>query len=1004
MRKGLQPGATLEDQRTARDKERWLRDCKVKAEQLYAAALARGFEREGRIFQHAAEQIVLHDNSKPFEFMSRMKHMPVTIDEFVHSPEFLGDLMEVWPTLMPDLRSMNPDVFVGEEPVFEALLGGATGCHAKGTMIRMFDGSTKAVEDVRVGDLLMGPDSLPRAVLALARGREPMARITPKRGADPFVVNLGHILSLVRTARKAGDARAGEIVNVTVRDWLGWSPWEKHIHKLRQVAVDFPAQSGASLSIPAYLLGVWLGDGDSDRACITSMDDEIMAACRHAAEAWGDLTREELLPNGNAASRICFRGAEGAAQSRFLSALKGLGLVGNKHIPARYLTASREVRREVLAGIIDTDGHLSCGGFEVVQKSTRMASDITSLARSLGFRVSCSPKVVSGATYQRLFISGDVGEIPVRLGRKMPPPSRRNRDQLVSGFSVDRLDEDDFYGFALSGDHLYLTADFIVHHNTGKTHLSQITIMKGAYNLSCFDQPQRLFRLTQATPLVFMLQSVSPTITKRVIYKPLREILTQMPFAQKWMPYDRYNESVLTFENNVVITPMQASLQALVGQAIPGAILDEVNFMQVVEQSKQVAGATGLGGRYDQAEVVYTNISRRRKRSFLTKGYSMGCICVVSSTRYLGDFLDRRIDEVRKFEERNILTLRRKQHEVAPPERYSGEKIRVLIGTPEYPTRVLEDTDIPGIHYPENALVETVPVELRVDFMRDPEAAQRDYLGIATAAITPYIRKRQKINDALSRGRDRNLPKLVEKDMVMLQTEGMPVFISENFPISAAERGKSRWVHVDLSRVKDRCGIAMVCLDGFLSQPVRAAEHVSETMPKFTVEFAVGIQPSPASEIDIAEVRGWVMRLIKDYGLNIEGVSFDGFDSQETIQAFRRSGIWSERISVDIAVAAYDNHRDMLYEDRVDYQPDCELLADEMRTLEYYPEKNKVDHPPRGTKDVSDAVTGAIGFALRSRRVRNGAEFVQTEPENSKAPRIRVRRERIRIVRERERR
>ena len=73
-----------------------------------------------------------------------------------------------------------------------------TGCHAKDHPILMYDGTVRKVQDISVGDIIMGADSTPRHVLALARGREPMARITPIKG-EPFVVNMNHILSLVST-------------------------------------------------------------------------------------------------------------------------------------------------------------------------------------------------------------------------------------------------------------------------------------------------------------------------------------------------------------------------------------------------------------------------------------------------------------------------------------------------------------------------------------------------------------------------------------------------------------------------------------------------------------------------------------------------------------------------------------------------------------------------------------------------------------------------------------
>lgn len=76
------------------------------------------------------------------------------------------------------------------------------GCHARGTAIRMADGSSKLVEEILAGDSLRGPDGFPRKVLSLARGKEPMYRITPESG-EPFVVNRGHILRAYDLAQQS---------------------------------------------------------------------------------------------------------------------------------------------------------------------------------------------------------------------------------------------------------------------------------------------------------------------------------------------------------------------------------------------------------------------------------------------------------------------------------------------------------------------------------------------------------------------------------------------------------------------------------------------------------------------------------------------------------------------------------------------------------------------------------------------------------------------------------
>jgi len=72
---------------------------------------------------------------------------------------------------------------------------GAGKCLAKDTPVLMFDGTIKPVQDVEIGDLLMGPDSTPRTVISLARGQEMMYKVTPKKG-EPYTVNQNQILNL----------------------------------------------------------------------------------------------------------------------------------------------------------------------------------------------------------------------------------------------------------------------------------------------------------------------------------------------------------------------------------------------------------------------------------------------------------------------------------------------------------------------------------------------------------------------------------------------------------------------------------------------------------------------------------------------------------------------------------------------------------------------------------------------------------------------------------------
>jgi hypothetical protein len=137
------------------------------------------------------------------------------------------------------------------------------------------------------------------------------------------------------------------------------------------------------------------------------------------------------------------------------------------HLPRSYLTASRAVRQEFFAGLLDTDGHLQNGGYEIVQKVRGYAEGIAFIARSLGLKVPpLTPKVVNGETYWRVFISGDCSALPLRIPRKKALPRQQVKVATRTGISVEPIGAGEYAGFTLDGDGRFLLGDFTVTHNT----------------------------------------------------------------------------------------------------------------------------------------------------------------------------------------------------------------------------------------------------------------------------------------------------------------------------------------------------------------------------------------------------------------------------------------------------------------------------------------------------------------------------------------------------------
>lgn len=236
--------------------------------------------------------------------------------------------------------------------------------------------------------------------------------------------------------------------------------------------VDFHS-SRATLPIDPYFLGVWLGDGTkhirgkNSVVAITKDDIEIKECCEREAERWGLHTKTYYRYENNRDGSTRIVGDKGK-KNPLLSTLRAIPELPDG-IPLQYLTASREDRKALLAGLIDTDGHVSGGCADIIQKRKGLADGIAFLSRSLGFHVYESLKYVKGYTdpYFRCSISGNLSSLPMRIARKQAQPRKSKKNHNRRGFTVEPLGVGAYYGFTLDGeDGRFLLGDLTVTHNT----------------------------------------------------------------------------------------------------------------------------------------------------------------------------------------------------------------------------------------------------------------------------------------------------------------------------------------------------------------------------------------------------------------------------------------------------------------------------------------------------------------------------------------------------------
>lgn len=372
----------------------------------------------------------------------------------------------------------------------------AGGCLAKGTRVLMYDLSTKPVEDVVVGDVLMGADSKPRNVLKLYGGRSTMYKVHQKKGQD-YIVNDKHTLIFedqgvdtratidgkrVYTGRK----HESGLHKFTAEKFYegSWKSTERRFKGIK-ASLDFKEQA---VNLDPYYLGLWLGDGTSRSAYITNVDEEIL---NYLYGELPELYDVKVSPHDGVT--VAITKTEGGRTNDIVQRLKGYGLILNKHIPKDYIKNSREVRLQLLAGLIDSDGCLAKDyktkqpkGYYITQKRKQLAEDIALLSRSLGYHTTLKERtstmkredgtLYTCQTYTIAIFAKDYTEIPVKVERKKCT-IQSIKNPLRSTVKLEKLPEDYYYGFELDGDHLFLLEDFTITHNTSASKTISILLI-----------------------------------------------------------------------------------------------------------------------------------------------------------------------------------------------------------------------------------------------------------------------------------------------------------------------------------------------------------------------------------------------------------------------------------------------------------------------------------------------------------------------------------------------
>lgn len=366
-----------------------------------------------------------------------------------------------------DIKNEIVNMLTGNKINFIFSPPGSGKCLGKDTEILMYDGTIKKVQDIIIGDKLMGIDGTPRNVLSLARGREKMYEISPinNRQFKPWTCNESHILSLIKiNDRMSKDS----IVNISIKDYLNIPAYRRREYRLFKVSVKYPDKP---VEIEPYFLGLWLGDGTSIEGEI-SIDIEnqpylVPYINKYAKKLGSNVSVYPGGGKGTSRFRIVNPFGKGN-KSEILERLKHYNLLGNKHIPEEYLINSYKKRLELFAGLMDTDGCLANNHYEYVTKLDTLKDDIIRLSNSLGYKCSAS-KIIDKrwskeCTSWKILIIGNFSNVPILIPKKYNPTYDSKRCKFT--FNLKDIGEGDYYGFEIDGDKMFLLSDSMVTHNT----------------------------------------------------------------------------------------------------------------------------------------------------------------------------------------------------------------------------------------------------------------------------------------------------------------------------------------------------------------------------------------------------------------------------------------------------------------------------------------------------------------------------------------------------------
>jgi hypothetical protein len=452
---------------------------------------------------------------------------------------------------------------------------------------------------------------------------------------------------------------------------------------------------------------------------------------------------------------------------------------------------------------------------------------------------------------------------------------------------------------------------------SGKDYTSTIACAYMVHLLLCLSDPAIYYGKPPGDAIDIINIAINAIQANRVFFKGFNQRIEKSPWFQ-----GRYvaKANMVEFDKSVTVHSGHSEREAWEGYNVLVVILDEISGFELESTSG-----------HDQAKTA-SSIYKMYRASVNSRFPDFGKVILLSFPRFKNDYIQQKYNEA--IAEKEVV-IRHKMLKVDTelPDGTVGNEFEI-----EWEEDHIISYKVPKMFALKRPTWEVNPTrtieDFTIDFYTDPTDALSRFACMPPDATDAFFKNRGVIEKAFSS------PKLNVDEYGRFDDHFTP------------DPDKLYFVHVDLAQKHDHCAVALAHTDSWVTMKI--GEKYKEAAPRIIVDAVRFWTPTSSKSVDFTEVKDYIISL-RQRGFNLKMVTFDRWNSHDMMQQLKAHGINTELLSV--AKKHYEDMSLCITEERV-LGPHIQLLIDELLQLRIV--KDKVDHPRKGSKDLSDAVCGAI--------------------------------------------